>query len=459
VLKFLKKLFYELLDLFYKLAEPKSGHFLEWSAFWLSFLGILVSVYFFGGFFFHSPIIFGVIKMVMVFAPFFVPLILANILFNYYMRYIRAVWIRKEGSVLLEIKIPKETNKSPLAMEIFFTSLYQTGSATTKEAFSLGKVRPWFSFEIASIDGEVRFFIWALKKWRNLIEAQLYAQYPTIEIYEAEDYTKSIHHDPINLPMWGTYFTLEKEDVFPIKTYVDYGLDKLDTKEEFKIDPMTSVLEYLGSLKKGEQVWIQIIVQAHRKEKTIDGRFLGLKGDWKEEIDEKIAEIKKEATSVRINSDGEKIPGFPNYTPGQIETIKSLERSRDKFPFEAIIRGIYVCTKESFTPISITGLVGSFRQYNSANSNGFKLGWYTDPDEPWRDLKRFRRNVMEEEMLEAYKMRSFFQYPFKNFEATPMILMTEELATIFHFPGTVAGTPTLGRIPSKKSEPPTNLPC
>jgi hypothetical protein len=81
-----------------------------------------------------------------------------------------------------------------------------------------------------------------------------------------------------------------------------------------------------------------------------------------------------------------------------------------------------------------------------------------DPDEPWRDFKRFRRNIMEEEMLEAYKMRSFFQYPFKNFEATPMILMTEELATIYHFPGSVAGTPTLGRIPSKKSEPPTNLP-
>jgi hypothetical protein len=374
------------------------------------------------------------------------------------MRYIRAVWIRKEGSILLEVKIPKETNKSPLAMEIFFTSLYQTGSATLNQAFIDGKVRPWFSFEMVSIDGEVKFFIWALKKWRNMIEAQLYAQYPNIEIYEAEDYTKAVHHDPENLPMWGTYFTLEKEDVFPIKTYVDYGLDKLDTKEEYKIDPMTSVLEYLGSLKKGEQVWIQIIIQAHRKEKLIDGRFFNLKGDWKDEINEEIEHIKEEATSVRLNGNGEEVPGFPNYTPGQIETIKALERSRDKLPFETIIRGIYIATKESFTPITLTGMIGSFRQYNSNNSNGFKLGWYTDPDDPWKDFKRFRRNIMEEEMLEAYKMRSFFQHPFRYFEATPMILMTEELATIFHFPGTVAGTPTLGRILSKKSEPPPNLP-
>jgi hypothetical protein len=39
-----------------------------------------------------------------------------------------------------------------------------------------------------------------------------------------------------------------------------------------------------------------------------------------------------------------------------------------------------------------------------------------------------------------------------------MILNTEELATIFHFPGQVAGTPTLERVPSKKAEAPSNLP-
>ncbi len=37
-------------------------------------------------------------------------------------------------------------------------------------------------------------------------------------------------------------------------------------------------------------------------------------------------------------------------------------------------------------------------------------------------------------------------------------MTVEELATIFHFPGKVATTPTLGRIPSKRAEPPSNLP-
>jgi hypothetical protein len=38
------------------------------------------------------------------------------------------------------------------------------------------------------------------------------------------------------------------------------------------------------------------------------------------------------------------------------------------------------------------------------------------------------------------------------------ILNTEELATLYHFPGQVAATPSFKRISSTKAEAPTNLP-
>ncbi|MBI2474306.1 MAG: hypothetical protein HYV68_01260 [Candidatus Taylorbacteria bacterium] len=449
---------FNVIDFIEGLFIPKKWHHpIDFVVFWSALIAGFVVLYIFGPTLLAQPFVQNAIWFLAVTMPLWLPLLLARVFFIYYIRYIRADWIKKEKSVLLEIKIPKETNKSPLAMEIFFTALYQTGSATLVEAFWKGKVRPWFSFELVSQGGEVHLFIWALRKWRNLIEAQLYAQYPTIEIHEVADYTDSVRHDPVNLPLWATYFVKDKS-YYPLKTYVDYGLDKLDIKEEFKIDPMTSVLEYLGSMRKGEQVWIQIIIQAHRAEKLIDARFFGLKSSWTKKIDKEIEDIRESSVPIKKDKEGNEIAGFPHPTPGQVDTMKALQRSRDKLPYDATIRGFYISTKEAFNPIGITGLIGSFRQYNSMNSASFKLGWYTDPDLPWRDYKRKRRNHMEKEMLEAYKLRSFFQYPFKNFESNSYILTTEELATIFHLPGGVSQTPTLERITSKKAEPPPNLP-
>ena len=51
-----------------------------------------------------------------------------------------------------------------------------------------------------------------------------------------------------------------KADFLPIKTYVDFGLDK-DPKEEYKTDPLTQMLEVMGSIGKGEHIWYQVLVQ------------------------------------------------------------------------------------------------------------------------------------------------------------------------------------------------------
>jgi len=371
------------------------------------------------------------------------------------MSYIRLSFIQKQGSVLLEIKLPREINKSPLAMEIFFTALYQTGAASYIETYINGKVRPWFSLELVSIGGVIHFYIWTQPKFRNLIESQLYAQYPNIEIHEAEDYTKNVVHHP-NPPngggsFWATYYKLIDKDIYPIKTYVDYGMDK-DPKEEYKIDPFAAVLEYLGSIREGQQVWIQILIQAHKKESLKDGRLFS-RPDWKDDARKEIKKIRDDST-VKVDDR----PSFPHPTKGQTDKIGAIERSLQKWPFETMMRGFYIWEDGKFDSGNITGLIGSTRQYSSNDLNGFKLGWFTDFDYPWQDFRRIRRNAAERKMLKAYKLRSYFQPPFKNHHGKPFILTTEELATIFHFPGEVVQTPTLPRIPSKRAVPPSNLP-
>jgi len=365
-----------------------------------------------------------------------------------WLKYKRIEFIVKQGNILLELKLPKDVQKSPLAMELVFTSLYQTGAATYLDTFLGGKIRPWFSFELVSINGMVHFYIWTPPKFRQLLESQLYAQYPGLEIVEAEDYTRGIFVDNEKRILWGTSFKLTKEDVYPIKTYVDYGLDR-EQEEEFKIDPMTSVLDYLASIKRGNQVWIQIMIQAHRKEKLKDdARFFG-KEFWKEQAKD---EIKKKIDELR-SDDSFRLP-----TEGEKELVAALERSQSKYAFEVGIRGIYIADKEVFDSINITGLIGSFRQYSSNTLNGFKLGKFTDFDYPWQDFKRMRRDAIERKYLNAYKLRSFFFPPYRHFLTSPFILNTEELATIYHLPGRVATTPGLIKTQSRKGEAPANLP-
>jgi len=66
----------------------------------------------------------------------------------------------------------------------------------------------------------------------------------------------------------------------------------------------------------------------------------------------------------------------------------------------------------------------------------------------------------KEKMMFLYRNRSFFYPEFYpgGYEYTPFVMTTEELATIYHFPGDVSRTPTLSRITAKRAEPPANLP-
>jgi hypothetical protein len=87
--------------------------------------------------------------------------------------------------------------------------------------------------------------------------------------------------------------------------------------------------------------------------------------------------------------------------------------------------------------------------------NGFKPQNTTGVKYPWQDPTGRRVADMKSAMFDAYRRRMYFYPPYAR---TPFVLNTEELATVYHFPGRVAQTPTLGKIESKRAEAPVNLP-
>jgi hypothetical protein len=398
-------------------------------------------------------------KLVYLCAVLVIPIFLAKSFWKNWVKYVRATFFAKQKYTVLELKIPRGITKSPLAMEVFITSLFQGGGEgdfITK--YWEGSVRSWFSLELVSIDGRVHFYIWCKEKFKDMVETQLYSQFPDIEILDMsdKDYAKAIPFDPSNYQYWGCEFIKSAPSHIPIKTYTDYGLHE-DPKEEFKIDPITPVIEFLGSLRKGEQVWIQIAVRAHGKDKQKPGTWFE-KVDWKFDANEDIK--KRTKRDIKIDKEKPLNPNTMSLTKGEKETVDAIERNLSKIPFDCGIRAIYVAKTDAFRGTTTAALGGTLRQYGAQNLNGFKTDKAPGVKYPWQDRKGTIVLGQKKKLYNKYKHRAFFyeEYVPVGGSSSSFVMTTEELATIYHFPGDVSRTPSLSRVTAKKVEPPSNLP-
>lgn len=386
-------------------------------------------------------------------SPLWLPYVLFFLWFELWMHYIHACYDYNQGRVTLLIRLPQEIFKSPLAMEIVLTQLYQTASPDNLvQTYWDGKHPPTFGLEIISTEGDVNFVINApRKKFKNFIEASLYGQYPGIEIHEMPvDYTARIPLDGKGYTLFGLHFGLKKPDAFPLKTYVDFGLDK-DPKEEFKHDPISTVIELLGSLGPGEHLWFQFLISAHRKTSFANGSLF-THNDWTDDIQAEIDKImgKKDA------KDEEDAFVALKLTDGQRDTVKALERSKSKFAFNTYVKVIYAAKDGHFNSDRIGHSITSFFADHDLSRNAMSFRWRTDFDYNWwQDPSGRIRQSLKLSELADYKLRSYTPRTPKD---TGSILTTEEVATLFHLPGKVVATPGLVRVPSKKAEAPSNLP-
>jgi hypothetical protein len=386
--------------------------------------------------------------------PIVVPIALIFTLFELWVSYARERFLSSQEYCLLRITPPRDFYKTPMAMELFINALYQTsGESTPIDRLWYGKVRAWFSLEIASHEGEVAFYIWTRKSLSNFIQNQIYAQYPGIEIKEVEDYVSKVDYHSGEYALFGLEYALSQPDPLPIRTYVDYGLDKVESKDELKIDPITPTIEFLGSLKQGEHAWIQIIVRAHKKEDRDEKKWFGKTDKWVDDAEKMIKDIKEK--SVYSNTKGEIVPLA---TKGQSDKINAIERSVSKLGFDCGIRSVYIAKKDAFSGVNIPALVGCFKQYGSASLNGFKPKIVTSFDYFWEDITGNKLKKLKKEIYDAFKERGYFWRNYKKKARSKFILNSEELATIYHFPGADVQTPSLTRVQSRKGNAPSNLP-
>jgi hypothetical protein len=403
-----------------------------------------------------------VVRYMLISAPIWLPIITFYLFFEYWMYYVQKKFDLSQGRVTLEIKIPQEIFKSPEAMELVLIQLHQTAAPDNHvQTYWDGKHPPVYGLEIVSREGDIRFYINVpRKKFKNLAETQLYAQYPGIEVVELDiDYTAEIPWDESKYYYFSLHMGLKKADAYPIKTYIEYGLDKMP-KEEEKVDPITSMLETLGSIGPGEYIWHQILIDANR-ETTFKEGSLTTVPDWKKAAKAEILKIIKEANErVGVKQDPEKGTTYNmmNLSDGEKETIRAIERSIGKNAFNMAIRSMYIAKRENMNPGERIGaVITCWRSFDDINRNAIGVRWRTDFDwNWWQDPHGHHASAYKQQELDEYKRRAYTNHD--TVSDLKKVMTTEELATIFHLPGKVATTPSLARIPSKRAEAPANLP-
>lgn len=381
----------------------------------------------------------------------------------------RHYWRHHRPYILLAIDVPRLTEQSPKAVEnIFGVTVALKSGPTWLETYLMGKVQWRHSFEITSINGYIQFYIWTEARYRDVLEAAVYAQYPDAEIALVDDYVKAVpHHYPNEQwDLWGSEYILSKPNFFPIRTWADY---EHSITQELK-DPLVMLFEGMAQMRPGEQLWTQVITA-----------FSG--DDWKAEGD---AFIKKTFGVSDKHADGGGILGalgsavlsVPNVVLGDMFGHDEHAETVDKFKEEAWkafkvteqereitkavvrkiakpglackIRVIYVARKEVFSKVSRKDMMKGFlKQLAHQDLNSF--GGFGAPEDDYF-WQIWWYSYYQNKLIKGFVERSV------EIGATPFVLNTEELATLWHFPTVNVKVPLIKKTLAKRSEPPTEIP-
>lgn len=403
----------------------------------------------------------------------FPPFLLWGTFKHQYIFWRQVVWDSTIPKIVIEIKLPEIIEKPIKAMDYVFAGLHAMHDITVwREKYIEGQFQMAVSLEIVSIDGKVHFFMRLPEMFRDIVESNIYSQYPEVEITQVEDYSKQI---PMDIPnkewdLFGMSWKNSKENFgYPMKTYLAFE-NEAERLEGRIVDPLAGLLEALGTLTPGEQAWMQIICKPIRDNDT----------PWiKKALEERDKLVRRpgappppppmitEAIQVVVTGkptsmqEQEKdiIPPEMKLTPGEREIVQAIEQKISKFAYSCAIRTIYLGKKDAFFKARARSIYGFFKAISTENMGGFKPDKITmtkTKSIPLWFLDKRRTFLKKKKLIRYYRGRwtPFFPMPGGTF-----ILNTEELATLYHFPsGGVAPTSSVERVGTRKREAPKGLP-
>jgi hypothetical protein len=303
------------------------------------------------------------------------------------------------------------------AMEQFLASLTSLKERDYFKQALYGQ--PYIALEMAVpfIGSEIFFYLAVPKKYETFLEKQVYGFYPQATVERIEDYN-IFNPDGQSA---GGFFALGKNNILPLKTY-----------KTLEIDPLESISNALSKIEEiGEGGTIQLILKPAGKDWGRAG--LAIARRMNQGLSFKDALAGKQLQKPKPNE-----PQIQQkISPADEEIIKSLQEKAAKTGFQVNLRLVFSAKTKERAKELMSHSQGVFNQFASPNLNFFKF---------------------KETKGDKFK-KLCFNFSFRIFNRREAIILnSEEIAGIFHFPLTKLSSPKLKWLKAKESVTPTNLP-
>ena len=343
-------------------------------------------------------------------------------------------------AVRFSLQSPKELSLQQIREQIGLMEQFYSHLAVIKETwwrvFLYG--RPTFAMEltIPSVGEEISFYVAVPRRFAKAIEKIIQGIFPDAHIEESRDYNI---FNPEGVAV-GTTIVTRPNIFYPIRTY-----------QHLEGDPLKGVTNVFTKLAKvGEGAALQIIARPAGH-------------SWVEKIRQEAKHIYEGKPPQDIVSRGFRAvgdivnaPSSPEeqqkrymarqspiiqqqkrLTPLEEERAKALEHKTSKPLFEANIRLLASASTMVRSREILNGLEAVFAQFADPNLNRF-----------------------ETEKTEGRRLKQLiFNFSFRNFfERRKIILNTEELTSLFHFPNVLLETPHLKHVRAREATAPAYLP-
>ncbi|MDD5464003.1 MAG: type IV secretion system DNA-binding domain-containing protein [Candidatus Moranbacteria bacterium] len=289
---------------------------------------------------------------------------------------------------------------------------------------------PYMALEIANPCGneEISFYLAVPKKFRDSIEKQVHSYFPHASIEKIPDYTI---FSPGSFTAAAT-LGLKRSYALPVLTY-----------ENIDVDPLNEISNALSKLQtEGEGAAIQIVLRPAGKNWRKLGRGIAHKMQQGKQLKDahssSIAmDLGKGMVQVIQNKPKEEIMHKESVqlTPEEQELVKKIEAKSGKAGFKANIRLLASAMTQQKADEILAHMENAFAQFENHDVNHFVV------------QKRIKSKKIS------------FDYIFRNFdEDHSIILSTEEIASVFHFPISTTETPKIKWLKAGAAPPPLNIP-